>query len=64
MKLKDFRCEMQPDNPGLRCVGIRDCAVCGWNPAVAEERHKETIINYKIKEHSRNEYCDPDWECD
>ena len=50
MKLKDFRCDMQPDNPGLRCVGIRDCAVCGWNPTVAEERHKETVRKFEEKE--------------
>ena len=50
MKRKDFRCEMQPNNPGLQCVGVRDCAVCGWNPAVAEERHKETIRKFEEME--------------
>lgn len=47
MKRKDWPCVMQPNNLGLYCVGEKHCEKCGWNPAEAKRRKKETIERIK-----------------
>lgn len=39
-----------PNNEGVYCAHTADCATCGWNPEVAEERAEAIRRKYGIEE--------------
>lgn len=42
--------ESCPNNEGVACLHTADCANCGWNPDVAEERAAAIKRELGIKE--------------